>query len=179
MPDFFLDPDRVQAALIWFGRGYVEYKFPNNAKLLNSAVESVEFSMELSSEVPGTNLELAVRHHALGQRHRGRHLDLARRLRRQARRLHAGLVEARGLAVRQAEDLADRSDGGTFVDGVRISDVTIDDLDLPRHHSIRMRIGIDDKAEHPGGVNIFGKGFGNYDQDIVMRLHLRKNGGQR
>jgi len=68
---------------------------------------------------------------------------------------------------------------GSFIDGVRISDVTMDDLDIPTHHSIRMRIGIDDKAGHPGGVNIFGKGFGNYDQDIVMRLHLRKNGGQR
>ncbi|MCR4281483.1 MAG: winged helix-turn-helix transcriptional regulator, partial [Bauldia sp.] len=56
VPDSFLDPNRVQAALIWFGRGSVEYKFPNNAKLLNSPVESVEFSMELSSEVPGTNM---------------------------------------------------------------------------------------------------------------------------
>ncbi len=56
VPDFFLDPNRVQAALIWFGRGYVEYKFPNNAKLLNSHIEALEFSMELSSEVPGTNL---------------------------------------------------------------------------------------------------------------------------
>ena len=35
VPDSFLDPARVQAALIWFGRGHVEYKFPNNAKLLN------------------------------------------------------------------------------------------------------------------------------------------------
>ena len=68
---------------------------------------------------------------------------------------------------------------GTFVDGVRISDTRIDELDLPRHHSIRMRIGIDPKAGHPGGVNIFGKGFGNYDQDIIMRLHLRKNGAGR
>jgi hypothetical protein len=57
VPDSFLDPARVQAALIWFGRGNVEYKFPNNAKLLNAAVESVEFSMELSSETPGTNMD--------------------------------------------------------------------------------------------------------------------------
>ena len=57
---------------------------------------------------------------------------------------------------------------------MRISDVKVDDLDLPKHHSIRMRIGIDAKASHPGGVNIFGKGFGNYDQDIVMRLYVRR-----
>ena len=57
---------------------------------------------------------------------------------------------------------------------MRISDLTIDDFALERHHSIRMRIGIDQAAEHPGGVNIFGKGFGNYDQDILMRLYLHK-----
>jgi len=34
-PTCFFDPGRVQAALIWFGRGYVEYKFPNNAKVLD------------------------------------------------------------------------------------------------------------------------------------------------
>ena len=38
VPDLFLDPCRVQAALIWFGRGYVEYKFPNNAKVLDVSV---------------------------------------------------------------------------------------------------------------------------------------------
>ncbi|MGO7201865.1 ArsR/SmtB family transcription factor, partial [Rhizobium ruizarguesonis] len=35
VPDYFLDPQRMQAGLVWFGRGYVEYKFPNNAKVLN------------------------------------------------------------------------------------------------------------------------------------------------
>ena len=53
VPDHFLDPSRMQASLIWFGRGHVEYKFPNNAKILNAEIEAVEFSMELSSEVPG------------------------------------------------------------------------------------------------------------------------------
>ena len=106
VPDLFLDPDRVRAALIWFGRGYVEYKFPNNAKLLNSDVESVEFSMELSSEVPGTNLNwpsditLWVNGVAVGT------WTSPGDYRRQARRLYAELVEARGLAIRQAEDLA-------------------------------------------------------------------------
>jgi predicted transcriptional regulator len=67
---------------------------------------------------------------------------------------------------------------GTFVDGLHISDITIGDIQLSQHHSIRMRIGVDECADHPGGVNIFGKGFGNYDQDIVMRLHLRRNGAR-
>ena len=63
---------------------------------------------------------------------------------------------------------------GSFVDGVKISPVSLKDLDVANHHSIRLRIGVKDNARHPGGVNIFGRGFGNYDQDIVLRIHTAR-----
>ena len=178
VPDSFLDPSRVQAALIWFGRGFVEYKFPNNAKLLNNPVESVEFSMELSSEVPGTNLNwpsditVWVNDITVG-----------------TWTSPGDYGDKRGVYTPSWWKLEGSQYGklktwrvgksGTFIDGVRISDVTIDDLDLPNHHSIRLRIGIDPGAEHPGGVNLFGKGFGNYDQDVVMRLYLQSRNGKQ
>jgi predicted transcriptional regulator len=62
------------------------------------------------------------------------------------------------------------TDEGTYVDGVRISGVTLAALDLPSHHSVKVRIGVKEEAEHLGGLNIFGRGFGNYGQDIVLRL---------
>jgi predicted transcriptional regulator len=55
VPDGFLDPGRMRAAPVWFGRGFVEYKFPNNAKVLKAGPAALEFSLELSSEVAGTN----------------------------------------------------------------------------------------------------------------------------
>jgi predicted transcriptional regulator len=171
VPDFFLDPSRVQAALIWFGRGHVEYKFPNNAKLLPSRVEAVEFSMELSSEVPGTSLDwpsditLWVNDCEVG-----------------TWTSPGDFGDKRGVYTPRWWKLEGSQYGmlkswrinksGSFIDGVRISNVTVNDVGLQAHHSIRMRIGIDSEAAHPGGVNIFGRGFGNYDQDIVMRLHL-------
>lgn len=171
VPDSFLDPARVQAALIWFGMGSVEYKFPNNAKLLNARIESIEFSMELSSEVPGTNMDwpsdltLWVNDVAVG-----------------TWTSPGDYGDKRGVYTPSWWKLAGSQYGklkswrigqsGSFIDGVRISNVTMDDLDIAKHRSIRMRIGIDAKAKHPGGVNIFGRGFGNYDQDIVMRLEL-------
>ncbi|MCX5495543.1 helix-turn-helix domain-containing protein [Kaistia dalseonensis] len=170
VPNFFLDPNRMQAGLIWFGRGYVEYKFPNNAKILNEAISAIEFSMELSSEVPGTNpvwpsdITLWVNNVAVGTwtspgdfgDKRGVYTPRWWKLEgSQYGKLKTWTISARG----------------TFIDGIRISDVTLADLDLENHHSIRMRIGIADEAKHPGGINIFGRGFGNYDQDIVMRLY--------
>jgi predicted transcriptional regulator len=173
VPDSFLDPNRVAAALVWFGRGHVEYKFPNNAKLLNSGVASVEFSMELSSEVPGTNLNwpsditLWVNDIAVGTwTSPGDYGD-----KRGVYTPAWWKLEGSQYGKLKTWRVGDK---GSFVDGVRISDVTISDLELAKHHSIRMRIGIDEKAHHPGGVNIFGRGFGNYDQDIIMRLNLRR-----
>ncbi|CDX24627.1 putative DNA-binding protein [Mesorhizobium sp. ORS 3324] len=173
VPDSFLDPARVQAALIWFGMGSIEYKFPNNAKLLNARIESLEFSMELSSEVPGTNMDwpsdltLWVNDVAVG-----------------TWTSPGDYGDKRGVYTPSWWKLAGSQYGklkswrigqsGSFIDGVRISDVTMDDLGITEHRSIRMRIGIDAKAKHPGGVNIFGRGFGNYDQDIVMRLELAR-----
>src|SRR5204863_1914617 len=62
-------------------------------------------------------------------------------------------------------------DKGTTVDGAAVSRVGLKQLDLAGHSSIRLKIGIRERAKQPGGVNIFGRGFGNHDQDIVMRLH--------
>ena len=173
VPDFFLDPSRMRAALLWFGRGYVEYKFPNNAKIAGAEIEAIEFSMEVSSEAPGTNAEwpsdisLWVNDVRIGTwtspgdfgDRRGKFTPRWWKLEgSQYGTLTAWTVSARGC----------------FVNGKRISRVTLGELDLAAHHSIRLKVGIDEKAARPGGLNIFGRGFGNHDQDIVMRLHLRR-----
>jgi predicted transcriptional regulator len=173
VPDYFLDPSRMQAALIWFGRGYLEYKFPNNAKILAAAIEALEFSMELSSEVPGTNVDwpsdisLWVNDVLVGSwTSPGDYGD------------RRGLYTPRWWKLEGSQYgrlVTWRiTDAGSFVDGEPLSAVTLGDLDIEAHHSIRLRIGIAQDAAHPGGVNIFGRGFGNHDQDILMRLRLRR-----
>src|ERR1700733_13417520 len=53
VPGTFLDPDRMNAGLMWFTRGFVEYQFPNNARHVGKAINALELSFELSPEVPG------------------------------------------------------------------------------------------------------------------------------
>ncbi len=169
VPDTFLDPGRMTAGLIWFTRGYVEYKFPNNTKLLNTQVNAVEFSMELSSEVPGTaadwpsDITFSINQIDIGTwtspgdfgDQRGVYTPDWWKLK--------GSQYGKLKSVRVTQE-------GTFVDGLKMSPVSLKDLDLGAHKSIRFRIGVKDSARHPGGINIFGRGFGNYDQDIIMRL---------
>jgi predicted transcriptional regulator len=173
VPDTFLDPDRMKAGLIWFTRGFVEYKFPNNAKLSQSKIESMEFSMELSSEVPGTSADwpsditLSVNGIEIG-----------------TWMSPGDFGDKRGVYTPEWWKLKGSQYGklkswrvtneGTYVDGVKISPVSLVDLDLSNHHSIRLRIAVKPDAKHPGGINIFGRGYGNYDQDIIMRLQTER-----
>jgi len=169
VPDTFLDPDRMKAGLMWFTRGFVEYQFPNNARLSKHRISSMEFSIELSSEVPGTSADwpsditVSVNGKDIGTwmspgdfgDKRGVYTPDWWKLK------GSQYGKLKGFRV---------NDTGTYVDGVKISPVSLKDLDLDIHHSIRLRIGVKDDAKHPGGINIFGRGFGNYDQDIVLRL---------
>ena len=53
-PRYFAHQDRIDAGILWFGRGYIEYMIPN---LLPDAtkIDKITISFELSSEAPGVN----------------------------------------------------------------------------------------------------------------------------
>ena len=59
---------------------------------------------------------------------------------------------------------------GTFIDGTQISEVTIDDFNFDYKSTIKFKLGVPDTAKYVGGLTIFGKNFGNYNQNINVRL---------
>lgn len=63
---------------------------------------------------------------------------------------------------------------GGFVDGITCSDVCLDDLGIMNGPFIPVRIGVKPDAHHAGGINIFGRHFGNYPQDLVLRLNYHQ-----
>jgi predicted transcriptional regulator len=172
VPETFMDPERMKTALLWFTSGYVEYQFPNNARIQGRNIEEIEFSMELSSEVPGTrsnwpsDITISINGIELG--------DWTS---------PGDFGDKRGVYTPDWWKLSGSQYGmlktwrvnadGAFVDGKRISDINLTALALASHRSIRLRIEVKPEARHPGGLNIFGRGFGNYPQDIVLRLRTK------
>ncbi len=170
-PESFLEPDRVKAGLIWMGSGFVEYKFPNNLRYESRVPKKLEISLELSSEIPGTNknwlsdITMWINNVELG-----------------SWTSPGDFGDRRGVFTPSWWKLEGSQYGllkywsvtaeGSFVDGNKVSDINLADLSLQEHSSIKVRIGIKNDAEHVGGMNIFGKGFGNYDQGILMRLYI-------
>ena len=57
-----------------------------------------------------------------------------------------------------------------FLDNKRISDVTIDDLDIGQNDYISIVISVDADAQNAGGLNLFGEHFGDHPQALVLRL---------
>lgn len=168
LPDSFLNPERMKAGLLWCTSGSFEYKFPNNTLSDPREVTKLELSMELSSETPGTNAnwpsDITIwinKTEILTWTCPGDYGD------------HQGKYtpdwwkpegSAYGLLKHFSIDKE-----GSFIDGIKVSDVKLEDLHIKEHHSIRVRIGVKEDSQYVGGMNIFGKGFGNYDQGIILK----------
>lgn len=167
-PRYFDHPDRFNAEILWFTRGYVEYTIPNFIPS-SQQINSLSISCELSSEAPGINndwpsdIRFSINGHTVGQW-----------------TSPGDFGDKRGLLTPEwwpenwnqygLLKLLTINKKGTFVDGLKISDVTIDSLELKPGKSIRFRMSVDEDAEHVGGLTLFGKSFGNYGQGIQVSL---------
>ena len=63
-------------------------------------------------------------------------------------------------------------DTGTYIDGERMSDVKLSTVSNDKK-SWSLTLSVDERAVHPGGLTIFGKDFGNYDQDIIVKIEYK------
>lgn len=176
VPETFLNPKRAVASLLWFEQGVIEYKFPNNLPR-NGALEALELSLELCSEATVTTPEtsnnwpsditLWINEVEIGTWTSPG--DFGGDVRGKLTPAWWKLAGSQYGLLKHWKVTAD----GTFVDGLRLSGVTLADLDLHSHTSVKVWIGIKKDAVNVGGLNIFGKGFGNHDQDIVMRMFFQ------
>ena len=163
VPDTFLDPDRMRAGLLWFTRGFVEYQFPNNAKLA------------ATPQSAGSSSRWSCRPRCRALRRTGRRTSPSPSTGRRStpgRRRATSATSAASytpawwkLAGSQYGELKlwRVTTKGTFRDGAqgfrllaRRSRARPPPLDPGADRRART------DARHPGGINIFGSGFGNH-----------------
>lgn len=169
-PRYFLDAERVNAKILWFTQGYVEYKIPNYL-LSSQTPEELEISLEIGSEAPGCNekwpsdISFFINGINLGQWTSPGDFGEIR-----------GVYTPSwwGTSINQYGMLKilKVNGQGTFIDGEKVSDETINDIAIDSK-LLSFRISVLENAEHVGGLTLFGKGFGNYDQDIIIKLYYK------
>lgn len=169
-PVSFYLPERATAEILWSGGGFVEYVFTNSIPLEAKVVE-VDLAMEVSSEAPGYNndypsdVTVWLNEVEIGSWSSPGDFG-GTRGRLNPAWWHDNLNQCGLLKVWQVNG------SGTSIDGVRASNVKIEDLDIRPWQVIRVRIGVKPDARNQGGFTLFGRGFGNYEQDLVLRLHF-------
>ena len=167
-PRCFYDPRRTTAQLVWFSSGYLEYRFPN-AGIQEAPAKALEFSAELCSEAPDYNLDypsditLWINGKEAGTWNcpsdfGGRRGKLNPDWWEDSKSQYGNLKTWR------------IDETGTYLDGKKTGNLVLEDFKLAEGPYISLCIGIKEDACCKGGVNIFGSCFGDYPQDLVMKL---------
>ncbi|MFB4331419.1 ArsR/SmtB family transcription factor [Paenibacillus sp. CR_12] len=165
-PRAFYMPERTEAALLWFsGAGYIEYYF-SNPMPPGAALDELRIRAELSSEAPSfqqewpSDITVSINDLSVGTwRSPGDFGDRKGKLTPDKWRSgseYGMLTEWR--VTKQ----------GSQVDGHASSATTIDSLDLAFNRPIRVRFEVKKDAEYPNGLNLYGSGFGDHPQDIIL-----------
>lgn len=167
-PRYFSHPDRINAGILWFTKGYIEYMIPN---LLPSAtkIDQITVSLEISSKAPGINndwpsdISIFLNDVKIGTwTSPGDYGDVQGIFTPDwwfPNWNQYGLLKM--IVINKK---------GTFVDGLKISDVTINQFNLDYKSTVRFKFEIEEDAKNIGGITIFGSEFGNYNQDIKVRI---------
>ncbi|MGV2882067.1 ArsR/SmtB family transcription factor [Paenibacillus taichungensis] len=168
-PASFYHPKHVGAQIMWFRKGYVEYLMPLEIPA-EAVIESLELSMEICSEAPNydhnwpSDISVWINGMEIGMwTCPGDFGD------RRGKLNPAWWFEwstQYGLLKTWRVDK-----NKTTLDMEKISAVDLAQLNLQNSHKLRVRIGIKPDAVHQGGVNLFGRQFGDYDQNIKMTVH--------
>lgn len=167
-PKCFMEPERVNAELIWFSKGFVEYKIPNPFEE-DDQPELIEISFEIASEFPSSNnawpsdIDIFVNDRFIAKYTApGNYSDIRGRYTPDwwdDKFSQYGLLKHLRI-----------SPTDTGIDGKTCSDISLSHLSLDQSEFISLRFEVSEESKNLGGLTLFGKGFGNYDQNILINL---------
>lgn len=170
-PRYFMVPERTQAQLLWFSKGYVEYSFfnpiPSTGKL-----HLIEISFEIASEFPESNYVWPsdVTFHFNG-------VKIGQWT------VPGNFADVRG---KYTPDWwpNNNSQYGVFkhlritpietqIDGERLSGFNLSNINKSDGF-FKFRFSVLESSEHVGGLTLFGEKFGNVPQNIQVTLYYNE-----
>ncbi|MCR8660195.1 ArsR/SmtB family transcription factor [Paenibacillus endoradicis] len=167
-PRYFADPQRINAEIIWLSEGFLEYRIPNYLKP-NHMFKEIQFSMELGSEAPGfcnnypSDIYFSLNNIEIGSwTSPGDFGDTRGNFNPEWWPPHLNQYGMLKLIRINNE--------GSFIDGCRISNVSLRHIQLDYKSDLTFRIGLPEHSTNKRGLTIFGKNFGNYSQDLLARV---------
>ncbi len=171
-PRLFAHPESAKAGILWFTTGYVEYILPNSS-YWNTKIEKITLIFEIGSESPGANNDWPSRIvFSLNGTRLGEWIspgDFGDRRGRQNPSWWYSFLNQYGLLKTLTINQS-----GCYLDGMPLSAVTVDDLQLDSQSVMKFRFEVPAGTPLSHGLTIYGQGFGDYNQDIRMLIQYRK-----
>lgn len=165
----FYSPEKHTAQILWFTQGYLEYRFPNIQMQKLKHIKSLEFSMEICSEAPGYNNSWKS--------------DITFWINGKEIGFFTSPGDYGGRRGKQTPQWWDNNmtqfgvlkslsitEEGTFLDGEFFSPLTLSDFSLRDNPYISFKLEVKEDAHYVGGLNLFGEKFGDYAQNILMKI---------
>jgi len=168
-PRMFHNPERMQARMIWFSDGYVEYRIPNMLAEKQKMVE-ITFYFEISQNRMDYKEEsLADVVFYLNGTRMGTWMTPQE------------FCVERGIYTPSWWNGPEKQSGvqkmivinswGTYFEGEKCSDIGLRDIEMKNGQEISFRLAVENQPKHKGGITLYGAGFGNYNQDIHVRIY--------
>lgn len=168
-PALFYTPRRREAECVWFNNGFLSYIFPNPIYERKKCSE-LSLSLEICSEAVyyNENWPSDISFYLNGKKvltftspgdFGGRRGEFTPEY-WPISSTQFGLLKT--ITVNKT---------GIYLDKILIDDsLNIDDFKIDENQNIILKIGIEKDAVHQGGINLFGKNFGDYQQAIMLTL---------
>ncbi|MBR2260063.1 MAG: helix-turn-helix domain-containing protein [Blautia sp.] len=161
----FSYPEHLDAELVWLHDGYMEYRIPNllpegnriMQMTISFEVSDADYGME---EDPNADIAFYLNGSLLGE---WRSLPSVKH----SRGIYTPAWWNGPLRQHGYLKMLVVNERGAFLDGVKITE-TIPDLN---QEEMTLRFESRPKDGHTGGLALYGSGFGNYKQDIHVRIH--------
>ena len=162
---------RTEAQLISFSTGTIEYCILLN-EIHKSKISEISFSQEICSECPNYNNSWkSTITFWLNDVEIGSYLSLGDYGGRKGNYSPAWWpVESSNYGNLVVVTV---NKEGTFINGVKINDISVDKLNLDKNEFLRYKIGVKPTSKYAGGINIFGRSFGDFEQDIVFSYTVK------
>ncbi len=166
LPDIFYNYKRIKGEIIWFTQGYLEYHISNTA-IRNKILETLQISCEVCSECANYNNSFKSDiTFWLNDKEVGTYTspgDFGGRAGKYTPKNWPAASTQYGMLVQLRID-----EKGVWINQANVTtERTIDDFAfLTKEKCLRLRIGVKKNAKYVGGLNLFGKNFGDFQQGI-------------
>lgn len=165
---YFSHPDRMLTNLLWFQKGFVEYLLPNfipTAHVINEITIQVELAPIVTScdASLASEVEFYLNQISIGK------FTLAGDIGKDSGIYTPNWFDYSWKQHGVLKQISIKKDG-TFIDGIKLSDVTIDSFELDYSSILKFKVAVASDSKYLSGITLYGKGFGNYNHDIRVQI---------